>query len=88
MISSALSLLYGPTLTFTNDYWKDHNFDYMDLCHNIVWTSVSKVMFLLFNMVSRFIIAFLPRNKHLLISRLQSSSAVILEPKKINKNTI
>ena len=44
---------------------------------------VSKVMSLLFNMLSRLIIAFLPRTKHLLISWLQSPSAVILEPKKI-----
>ena len=43
-------------------------------------TFVGKVMYLLFNMLSRLVIAFLPRNKHLLISRLQSSSAVILEP--------
>ena len=46
-------------------------------------TFVSKVMSLLFNMLSRFIIAFLPRSKCLLISWLQSPSAVILEPKKI-----
>ena len=45
-------------------------------------TYVSKVMYLLFNMLSRFIIAFLSRSKHLLISWLQSPSAVILEPKK------
>ena len=44
------------------------------------WTFVGKVMSLLFNMLSRLVIAFLPRNKHLLISRLQSPSAVILEP--------
>ena len=43
------------------------------------WTFVGKVMFLLFNMLSRLIIAFLPRSKRLLISRLQSPSAVILE---------
>ena len=48
-----------------------------------IWTFVSKVMSLLFNMLSRFAIAFLPRNKHLLISWLQSPSAVISEPKKI-----
>ena len=53
-----------------------------------IWTFVSKVMFLLFNMLSRFVIAFLPRSKHLLISRLQSPSAVILEPKKINSVTV
>ena len=46
------------------------------------WTFVDKVMSLLFNMLSRFVIAFLPRSKHLLISWMQSPSAVILEPKK------
>ena len=51
------------------------------------WTFVNKVMSLLFNMLSRFVIAFLPRSKCLLISRLQSSSAVILEPKKIRPVT-
>ena len=48
-----------------------------------IWTFVSKVMSLLFNILSTFVIAFLPRRKHLLISCLQSPSAVILEPKKI-----
>ena len=52
------------------------------------WTFVDKVMSLLFNMLSRLTIAFLPRNKHLLISWLQSSSAVILEPKKIKSATV
>ena len=47
------------------------------------WTFVCKVMSLLFNMLSRLVIAFLPRSKHILISWLQSPSAVILEPKKI-----
>ena len=47
------------------------------------WTFVGKVMSLLFNMLSRLVIAFLPRSKCLLISWLQSPSAVILEPKKI-----
>ena len=47
------------------------------------WTFVSKVMSLLFNMLSRLIITFLPRSKRLLISWLQSPSAVVLEPKKI-----
>ena len=46
------------------------------------WTFVGKVMSLLFNMLSRLVIAFLPRNKHLLISWLQSPSAMILESKK------
>ena len=47
------------------------------------WTFVGKVMSLLFNTLSRFVRAFLPRSKHLLISWLQSSSAVIFEPKKV-----
>ena len=49
-------------------------------------TFVSKVMSLLFNMLSRLVITFLPSSKHLLISRLQSPSAVILEPKKIKSS--
>ena len=52
------------------------------------WTFVGKVMLLLFNTLSRFIIAFLPRSKHVLISWLQSPSAVILEPKKIKSVTV
>ena len=48
-----------------------------------IWTFVDKVMSLLFNMLSRLVITFLPRSKHLLISWLQSPSAVILEPPKI-----
>ena len=51
-------------------------------------TFVSKVMSLVFNMLSRLVIAFLPRSKHLLISWLQSPSAVILEPKKIKSVTV
>ena len=47
------------------------------------WTFVNKVMSLLFNMLSRLVITFLPRGKCLLISWLQSLPAVILEPKKI-----
>ena len=52
------------------------------------WMFVGKVMSLLFNMLSRLIITFLPRSKHLLISWLQSPSAVILEPKKIKSDTV
>ena len=48
-----------------------------------IWTFVSKVMSLLLNILSRLVIAFLPKSKRLLISWLQSPSAVILEPKKI-----
>ena len=52
------------------------------------WTFVGKVMSLLFNMLSRLMVAFLPRSKRLLISWLQSPSAVILEPKKIKSVTV
>ena len=52
------------------------------------WTCVGKVMSLLFNMLSRLVITFLPRSKRLLISWLQSPSAVILEPPKIKSDTI
>ena len=72
--SLALSPLYGPTLTW-----------YMTTGKTLaltIWTFVGKVMSLLFNMLSRFVIAFLPRSKCLLISWLQSPSAVILEPEK------
>ena len=51
-------------------------------------TFVGKVMSLLFNTLSRLVITFLPRSKHLLISRLQSPSAVILEPPKIKSDTV
>ena len=66
-----LSFLYSPTLTSIYDYW-----------NTIVltrWTFVGKVMSLLFNMLSRLVIAFHPRSKRLLISWLESSSAVIFE---------
>ena len=73
--SLVLSLFYGPTLTSIHDY-----------CKTIAltrWTFISKVILLLFNRLSRFVIAFLPKSKCLLISWLKSTSAVILEPKKI-----
>ena len=50
------------------------------------WTFIGKIMSLLFNMLPRLVITFLPRSKRLLISWLQSPSAVILEPKKINSH--
>ena len=53
-----------------------------------IWTFVRKVMSLLFNMLSRFIVVFLPGGKRLLISWLQSPSAVILEPKKVKSVTV
>ena len=86
--SSVFSLLYGPTLhiwTVMSIYL------YMTTGKTIalnIQTFVSKVISLLFNMLSRFFIAFLSRSKHLLISWLQSLSTVILEPKKIKSVTI
>ena len=53
-----------------------------------IWTVVGKLMSLLFNMLSRFVTAFVPRSKRLLISWLQSPSAVILKPPKIKSLTI
>ena len=52
------------------------------------WTFVGKVMSLIVNMLSRLVIVFLPKSKCLLISWLQSPSAVILEPKKIKSDTV
>ena len=78
--SLVLNFLYSPTLTSVHDYWKNHSFDYRDF--------VSKVMSLLFNMLSRLVVTFLARSRHLLISCLQSPSAVILEPKKIKSVTV
>ena len=52
------------------------------------WTFVGKVKSLLFNMLSRLVITFLPRSKHLLISWLQSPFVVILEPRKIKSDTV
>ena len=73
--SLVLCFLYSATLTSIHDCWKNHGFDQMDLL-------LAKVMSLLFNMLSRLVIAFLPRSKCLLILWLQSPSAVILEPPK------
>ena len=78
--SSALSFLYSPNLTSIHDYQQ-----------NIALTRqtfVGKVLSLLFNMLSRLVITFLPRSKHLLISWLQSPCAMILEPPKIKSVTV
>ena len=73
--SLALSFLYGLALTSIHDSWKTIAWT--------GWTFVGNIMSLLFNMLSRLVISFLSRSKCLLISWLQSPSAVILEPKKI-----
>ena len=70
---SHLYMTAGETIAF-------YDFFYMDVC----W----QMIFLLFNLLSRFVIAFLPRSKHPLISWLKSPSAVILEPKKIKSVTV
>ena len=74
--SLVFRLLYGPAFTSTHDYWKYHIFDY---------TFVGKVMSLFFNTLSRFVLAFLLRSKHL---HGCSQSAVILKPKKIKSVTV
>ena len=68
------------TSTCIHDYWKP-----LALTR---WTFVDKVMSLLFNILSRLVITFLPRSKHLLISWLQSPSVVILKPPKIKSLTV
>uniref|UniRef100_A0A8B9WZE7 Uncharacterized protein n=1 Tax=Bos mutus grunniens TaxID=30521 RepID=A0A8B9WZE7_BOSMU len=75
-----LSLLHSPTLTSIHDHRKT-----IALTRR---TFIGKVMSLLLNMLSRLVITFLPRSKRLLISWLQSPSAVILEPKAIKSDTV
>ena len=75
------SFLYSSTLISIHDYWKKT----IALTR---WTFVYIGMSLLFNMLSRLVTAFLPRSKHLLISWLQSLSAVILEPPKVKSFTV
>ena len=79
--SSMLSLLYDPTLTSIHDYWKNHSFLGGPLSAKCEGS-------LLFNMLCRFVKAFLTRSKHLLIPFLQSLFTVILEPQKIKSVTV
>ena len=76
-----LSFLCSPALTSIRDYWRET----IALTR---LTFVGKVMSLLFNKLSRSVITFIPRSKRLLISWLQSPSAVILEPQKIKSDTV
>ena len=88
----------GLSRVFSNTTVQKHQFStvqisfpYMTTGETIAltrWTFVGKVMSLLFNMLPRLVIAFLPRSKHLLISWLQSPSAVILEPPTIKSDTV
>ena len=73
------SLLYGPVPHLYTTTGKTIAFT--------ILTFVSKAVSVLFNMLSRFVVAFLPRSEHILVSWLQSPSAVILEPKKTKSVT-
>ena len=75
-----LSFLHSPTLTSIHDCWKTIVL--------ALWSFVGKVMSLLLHMLSRLVVTFLPRSKRLLISWLQSPSAVILEPQNIKSATV
>ena len=77
-VSPQLSL--WSLISHKHDYWKNHSFDYMDLC----WQSDVSA----FKYANRFVIASLARSKHLLITWLQTLSAEILEPKKTKSVTI
>ena len=76
----ALSFLYCPTLTSICNYWRTTALSR--------WTFAGKIMPLLFNMLSRLVITFLPRSNRLLISWQKSLSAMILEPPKIKTVTV
>ena len=75
-----LSFLHSPILTSIHDHWKTIALTRQSF--------VGKVMSMLFNMLSRLVMTFLPRSNHLLISWLQSPSEVILESKKIKSLTV
>ena len=98
LLSKALSRVLSSRTVQKNQFvgtqpslWSDDHIhtwllEKLKLC--LLWTFVDKVMSLLFNMLSRFVIAFLPRSKRLLISWLPLSSSVILEPKKMRSVTV
>ena len=103
MLSKGLSRVFSNTTVQKHHFFRaqlslwsnSHIHPYMTTGKTIaltrrtfIRTFVDKVMSLLFNMLYRLVIAFLPRNKRLLISRLQSPSAVILEAKKIKSLTV
>ena len=98
LLSKGLSRVFSNTTVKKHQFfgtqlslWFHLSHPYMTTGKTItltLWTFVGKVMSLLFTMLSRFVIAFLPRSKHLLISWIHSLSAVILEPKKIKSVTV
>ena len=97
LLSKGLSRIFSSTTILKHQFFSaqpslcSNSHPYMTTGKTIGltrWTFVTKVMSLLFNMLSRFVIAFLPRSKHLLSSCLQSPSTVILGPKKIKSVTV
>ena len=96
--SKGLSRVFSNTTVQKHQFFGGSAFFIVQLSHPYMTTGKTialtkqiifdKVMSLLFNMLSRLVIAFLPRSKHLLISWLQSPSAVILEPKKIKSHCL
>ena len=98
LLSKGLSRVFSSTTVQKHQFFSAQLFFMVQLSHPYMTTGktialtrrtfVNKVMSLLFSMLSRLVIAFLPRRKCLLISQLQSPSAVILEPKKIKSFTL
>ena len=98
LLSKGLSRVFSSTTIWKHQFFRHSVFlmvqlsdPYMTTGKTIalnIWTFASKVMFPLFNTLSIFVIAFLPRSKYLLISWLQSLSTVILESKKIKSATV
>ena len=97
LLSKGLSRVFSNTTIWMHQFFGSAFFlvqlshPYMTTGKSIaltVWTFVSKMVSLLFNTLSRFVIAFLPRSKRLLISWLKSLSMVILQPKKIKSSTV
>ena len=98
LLSKGLSRVFSNTTVQKHQFFWCSAFFTVQLSHPYMtpgktigltrWTFVGKVMSLLFNMLSRLVITFLPRSKHLLISWLQSPSAVILESPQIKSDTV
>ena len=97
MQSKGLSRVFSDTTVQKHQFFgaqlssQSNSYPYMTTGNTIAltrWTFVGKVVSLLFNMVSRLVITFLPRSKRLLISWLQSPSAVILQPPKLKSDTV
>ena len=98
LLSKGLTRVLSSTTVKKHQFFRCSAFFMVQLSHPYMttgktialtrWTCIGKMVFLLFNMLPRLEIPFLPRSKHLLISRFQSPSAVILEPKKIKFVTV